>query len=778
VPTVAFQQTWTGGCVTSGIEVSSAASSLAEAPVLRFDVEGRVRHWNHAALRLFTFIEGKPQTLWDLMPDLPRVEPRQLIEGGEHKRWTLRVQHHPCTITMFGIPEHGEGVLCLHEHWHSPFLKEFLTGLTDIGGAGGRPEFFAVLAENLATLLEVPFVLVGELAGYPLRKLRTLAMRNVDANLAGREFVLSRSLCERIMRAAPEPTSIPEGVSREFPADALVHEIGIQSASGVAIMSKDGEPVGVMVAMHTRPWEPQVIDEQLLRLFAAYASAEIVRLHNDRELQFLVTDLRQRMKELSCFYGLLESIRTRETLDEICQDLASLLPDAWQYPDLARARVIIDGKEFVREPFENSSWGMSSAVIANGRARGMVQMYYMEDRTSEELGGPFLAAERNLLDAIARILGEAVQRREVEAEIREKSASLAQERNRLEMILRNIGDGVVVTDADNAVLLMNRAALHLLGLVDGEPIGENFLDLLQDGAFRNLWIKTAERQAPLLREEMTVRHPEPRTVAMTRNEIPDLAYGRPGHVTIMHDVTRERDIDRLKTDFVSSVSHELRTPMTSIKGFVHTLLRKPDIPADKVRHFLTIISQESERLLSLIEDLLTISRIEAGALQFEQQAVLIQRKFERVVEAIEPQRLKKSLSIAIEVEPGLRPVHADPEKLYAVLLNLVDNAIKFTPEHGAITMACRQTERGVEISIQDTGIGIPESELGRVFDRFYRVQRPGEEHAGTGLGLFIVKQIIEQHGGSIEVESSVGKGTRFTIVLPSEPERTKAEETA
>jgi len=762
--------------LTSGIDVSSAACSLAEAPVLRFDVRGRVRYWNETAMLLFALSEGAAPDLWELLPELPRFEPSQIIANGEHRRCTLRIQHHPCTIAMFGIPELNEGVLCLHEHWHSPFLNDFLSRLTAIGMASGRPEFFDILAENLGAMLEVPFVLVGELTGYPLRKLRTLAIRSSGEPMDRREFILSRSFSERILRSGPAVVSIAEGVTTEFPADALIHEMGIQSASGVAILARAGEPVGVIAAMHTSPWQPQAIDEHLLRLFAAYASAEINRKHGDREMQFLVTDLRQRMRELSCFYGLLESIRTRETLDEICQDLAGLLPEAWQHPEIARARIIIDGNAFVREAFNDSSWGMSSAVIANGRARGMVQMFYMEDRSSEELGGPFLAAERNLLDAIARILGEAIQRREVEAEIREKSASLAHERNRLEMILRNIGDGVVVTDADNAVLLMNRAALHLLGCVDGEPIGEDFLGLLQDKAFQTLWRDTAEQHAPLVREEMTIREPEPRTVAMTRNEIPDLAHGRPGHVTIMHDVTKERDIDRMKSDFVSSVSHELRTPMTSIKGFVHTLLRKPDIPPEKARHFLTIISQESDRLLGLIEDLLTISRIEAGALQLERRAVHLQRELERAAESIEPQRVKKSLSISIDVDEGVRAVRADPEKLYAVLLNLLDNAIKFTPDNGAVTLAAKRTSRGVEISVQDTGIGIPESELERVFERFYRVQRPNEEHAGTGLGLFIVKQIIEQHGGTIEAESVVGKGTRFTIVLPGETRAAEAKE--
>lgn len=256
---------------------------------------------------------------------------------------------------------------------------------------------------------------------------------------------------------------------------------------------------------------------------------------------------------------------------------------------------------------------------------------------------------------------------------------------------------------------------------------------------------------------------------MTRNEIPYLAQGRSGYVTIMHDVTKEREIDRLKSDFVSSVSHELRTPMTSIKGFVHTLMRKPDMPPEKIQRFLTIISSESERLLRLIEDLLTISRIEAGALRLQQRVVHLGYELERVVEAVEPQRAKKDITIDTRIDPALGVIHADGEKLYAAILNLVDNAIKFTSTGGAITLQAGAHERGVAISVKDNGVGIPAGERNRIFERFYRVERPGEEHAGTGLGLFIVKQIIEQHNGTIEVESTVGEGTCFTIVLPRQP---------
>lgn len=762
--------------MTSPPESTAPVPVLTDAPVVRIDRDGRVSYRNESACRLFGVGPEDPIELAGYVPEFPVDRLVGLIDSGDQFRMATRVKHHPCTLSAFGVPPLGEVVIHIHEHWHSPFFQEFLSGLTKIGSHGGRASFFEVLSESLAALLEVPFVLVGELTGYPMRKLRVLALHAVQGGHGSREFVLSRSLAERVLRNSPGVVSIAERVDELFPNDALVAEIGIQSAAGVAINTTGGEPVGVIVALHTKPWRPETIDGSILSLFAAFAAAEIVRLHGDREMQFLVADLRQRMKELSCFYGLLESIRTREHFDDICRDLVELLPEAWQYPEIACARIVLDGEAFLRETFEETTWGMSSAVIANGRARGMVQMFYLEDRASTDFGGPFLAAERNLLDAVARILGEALQRREVEAEILEKSASLVNERNQLEMILRNIGDGVVVTDADNAVLLMNRAALHLLGLESGEPLHVDFLSFLEDEEFRQLWIETAAQHTPLVREELVIPGPEPRTVAMTRNEIPDLAHGRPGFVTIMQDVTKEREIDRMKSDFVSSVSHELRTPMTSIKGFVHTLQRKPDMPPEKVQNFLQIISKESERLLSLIEDLLTISRIEAGALKLEQQSVSVRRELERVSQAVEPLLLKKGVTMDTRVPPNLRAAHADPEKIYAVLLNLVDNAIKFTPAGGSIVLEARPTERGIEVSVEDTGIGIPEADRDRVFDRFYRVQRPGEEHPGTGLGLFIVRQIIEQHGGSIGVSSTEGQGTRFTLVLPTAGSRETHEQ--
>ncbi|MBI5095475.1 MAG: PAS domain-containing protein [Candidatus Hydrogenedentes bacterium] len=485
-----------------------------------------------------------------------------------------------------------------------------------------------------------------------------------------------------------------------------------------------------------------------------------------REEHHLVADLQQRMKELSCYHGLAEAVRTRLTVVEICQDLAALIPPAWRYPALGRGRVMLDGVAYVSEPFQITPWGQSAAIIASGVARGMVQVFYTEDPRIDPGDDIFLSAERRLLDTLARTLGEAIQRREAETEIRVKTVTLAQERNRFETILRSIGEGVVVTDATDHVLLMNPAAIQLLGIEDREPIGEDFLLLLRDDAFVQVWRKTAQRGIDFAKQDLKAGGSAERTLWVTRSRIPDLHRGQVGHVSILHDVTREREISRMKSDFVSSVSHELRTPMTSIKGFARTLLDRPGLDEAQRGKFLAIIDDQADRMIALIEELLVIARIESGHIVAERIPVDIPKLLARVVLALEVEALKKNILLRYTVTGELAKPLGDPEKIHIVLFNLAENAVKFCPPGGQVTMRAHSTVDWAVIRVEDTGIGIPQQEHGKIFDRFYRVHRPGAQDPGTGLGLYIVKEMLRLHGGQIDVESEVGSGTTFTVRLP------------
>ncbi len=475
---------------------------------------------------------------------------------------------------------------------------------------------------------------------------------------------------------------------------------------------------------------------------------------------------RHQVKELSCLYGLAEALSTRETVAEICEDVVRLIPAAWHHADIARARIVLGEVEYVSQPFEMTQWGQSAVIIVDGVAQGMVQVFYIEPRSLPTGDGHFLSAERHLLDAIARTLGEAIGRRSAEAENRDKTRSLARERNQLETILRSIGEGVVVTDGSTRVVLMNRSAQELLG-APGETIGTPFLSLIEDGGFIEAWRTTAVSGEEFAKVDLAVgSEEEARTLWATRSVIRGLGGGGTWHVTILQDVTKERRIDQMKSDFVSAVSHELRTPMTSIKGFVKTILNKPNMPVDVQRRFLSIIDEDADRLIRLIEELLLIARLESGYVLLERDPINLAVVTGHVAASLGPFVEERGLELVQDIPRDLAEPQGDAKKLQVVLHNLVENAIKFTPKGGTVTLQGRNAADHVVLRVSDTGMGIPRGDLERIFDRFYRVHREGELAEGTGLGLFIVNEMVKLHGGWVDVTSKVGKGSTFTVCLP------------
>ena len=229
---------------------------------------------------------------------------------------------------------------------------------------------------------------------------------------------------------------------------------------------------------------------------------------------------------------------------------------------------------------------------------------------------------------------------------------------------------------------------------------------------------------------------------------------------------RER-VERLKSEFIASVSHELRTPLTSILGFSRTLSSKTDIKEDTRQEFMEIIHSQSVRLQALIESLLEISRIESGIHELQ----LGDLDLEELVTATCAQLAEKAtagnVTLTVHIEPDIAyATQLDAGRMRSVIENLAGNAIKFTPKNGEVKIGLSVQGSNYELTISDTGFGIPANELDRIFERFYRIQHPGREIQGTGLGLAITREIVSLHGGSIQVESTVGKGSKFTVTLP------------
>jgi len=342
-----------------------------------------------------------------------------------------------------------------------------------------------------------------------------------------------------------------------------------------------------------------------------------------------------------------------------------------------------------------------------------------------------------------------------------------------------MGDGVIAVDAEKRITLFNKVAEGLTGWKFEEVQGK-----VVDEIFRVINEQTRKAVESPIDKVLSSGRIETGTdrdalIARDGSECPVSATAGPirkndgttiGVVMVLRDVSREREIERMKADFVSSVPHELRTPLTLIKEYTATILRDPDMPENTRGQFLAIIDEESNRLAKLIEDLLEISRIESETVKIARQGVDIAAVTEQVLSSLEPLAAKKNIQLKADISDRLGELQGDEDKIQSVVANLVENGIKFTPEGGRVSVSVRGQGEQLVIRVSDTGMGIPKDALPRLFERFYRVHRPGKQIQGTGLGLAIVKKIVMMHGGRIEVESEVDRGTTFTVFLPSRPQ--------
>lgn len=246
--------------------------------------------------------------------------------------------------------------------------------------------------------------------------------------------------------------------------------------------------------------------------------------------------------------------------------------------------------------------------------------------------------------------------------------------------------------------------------------------------------------------------------------------GQPmGEVRVVHDVTKEREIEEMKDEFFSTISHELRTPLSSIQGFVRLIL-EDEVPDEETqREFLSIIGRQAEQLGQLVNNLLNISRLESGIFKMGREPVHLLDVLQRTVSKLRSIAQAKNIAVETKLPSSLPPVIGDEGWLEQVITNLVGNAIKFTPEGGTVRIGARQSNGEVVVEVSDTGPGIPADALDKIFTKFYRVVDDSSERPeGTGLGLHIARQIVELHGGRIWAESCVGQGSTFWFALPCE----------
>ena len=346
--------------------------------------------------------------------------------------------------------------------------------------------------------------------------------------------------------------------------------------------------------------------------------------------------------------------------------------------------------------------------------------------------------------------------------LRSTFQELSAERNKLSTVLQTIGDGVVVIGPRNEIVLINPVALELLGANSKDPIGKSFIQVSHHAELHQLAAKAAQSGEPQFGETEGVNRRYLNAVA-----VPFLEQGSPaGILMTLQDLTRARQIDTTRKEFISNVSHELRSPLASAKAAVETLQDGALDDPGAARDFLERLDQDINRMTDLAGDLLELSRLESGEVPVHLYPEKVGPILEQAASAFQHRSQAQGVAVTTDIAADLPFAICDKEKVHRVVANLLDNALKFTGDGGAVTLRATRASAGIEVQVSDTGSGIRREHLPHVFERFYKADRSRRD-GGTGLGLAIVKHTVELHGGEVKVDSEEGRGSTFTFTLPA-----------
>lgn len=382
---------------------------------------------------------------------------------------------------------------------------------------------------------------------------------------------------------------------------------------------------------------------------------------------------------------------------------------------------------------------------------------------------PLPTLQEDDINTLATWLGQAT------GQVQAKIAELSEDRAQLMAVLTSMVEGVLVLDRRGYVLQLNPALERIFGISRTEARGRPFPELFRNQQLNEL-VETTLRTRTHRQVELTL----PLSGRCLQIEASFAGGERDNEacvVLVCHDITELRHLETIRKDFVANVSHELRTPLTSIKGYVEALLDGAKDDPAMLSNFLDIILKQSDRLNLIIADLLELSRIESGQILLREEPIDLRLVLDRAVSTIKPLAEKKGHQLVVHLEESLPSLMGDEDRLGQIMTNLLDNAVKYTPPSGTITVTAKRatrsqpdgaSEEAIELSVADTGIGIPPEDRPRVFERFYRVDKArSRELGGTGLGLAIVKHLVEGHGGEVWVEANKPKGSRFIVRLPT-----------
>jgi two-component system, OmpR family, phosphate regulon sensor histidine kinase PhoR len=348
-------------------------------------------------------------------------------------------------------------------------------------------------------------------------------------------------------------------------------------------------------------------------------------------------------------------------------------------------------------------------------------------------------------------------------ELEQLQKQIAKRESGMQTIFSAMQDALLVVDSKRQVILTNQTFRKLFDVPE-ISVATPLLEIVRDPTLDRLLTDAFRGDGPV-RCELTLDASQVELHAVaTKNEPGETT----GALVLFHDITELKRIDQVRRDFVANVSHELRTPLSILRGYIETLLDSPKTSSEELTRILRVMERHSNRLELLVEDLLTLAQLESGNPDLQLGNVDLPSFFRDMIHDWEKKFTSKQLNIVVDVPSELSPICVDRTRLQEALYNLLDNAVKYSRDHGEIRLGARQRDGEIELSVSDDGIGIAKEDLPRIFERFYRADkaRSPDKVSGTGLGLAIVKHIAQLHGGRVEADSEPGKGTTIRVLLP------------
>lgn len=349
-----------------------------------------------------------------------------------------------------------------------------------------------------------------------------------------------------------------------------------------------------------------------------------------------------------------------------------------------------------------------------------------------------------------------------------KYQKVTEDKKETEAVIHSIAEGLVVVNSQGKVIMMNPAAEKLLGVSKKDKLGQQITDNMKDEQLVSLIRKQPGKEGREI--ELAAQADETKKTLRASTAVIENEEGKTvGMVSVLSDITKQKELDQMKSGFVANVSHELRTPLVAMEKSIALILNKDAGPLTQTQEqFLSIAHRNLQRLSGLINDLLNLSKLEAGKVEFKKSPVAIDKVIIESIEGLQSWAKARGVEVSTKIEASLPEIAVDANRIIQVLTNLIGNSIKFTPQGGTVTVEAKLYDaQSMVICVTDTGIGIAKENLAKLFDKFYQVgERVATDISGTGIGLSIAKEIVELHRGRIWAESQKGKGTTFSFTLP------------